>query len=283
MAIISEFFKHNDFKGKVSRFVTGPGLRWHWITFGPLANEISSIRCQVTSGRKVNLYAFNRPDFDGEFASLNVPSGWTCWWPGLGSMNDKVESAFILRREGREIVQSMRDLLLDDFIARFDEGSADKAAKRRGEPTIRALIRTPYDPDVQMVALRQPLTIELDCWSDYDAWVQFDMKFWTVNGKIKGECAWVTTWVEGGVFSQRVFDELHPEMLDAGRKLSKALKRKFRAANDELEKFGIRLRDVYIIPGEQPSFPPRGDFGRFGDNREDCCLVLVKDRNDAVD
>lgn len=278
MTVATEFFEHINFGGNVSRFVTPTDWRWQWVKFGSaLANKISSLRSNVVEGRPANVYAFTNNDFTGNFASLDVNSGWTSWWSAVGSLNDDIESALIIRRDSREIVTQLKNLLIPDFRTEFDAEAAGTQARRNGDPFVYAVYVAPHDPNSMMVRIHQNITVVLDCWPDYDAWVQFDLKFTLSGNPLDAFCAWVTTWVESGVHSGTIFDRLHPRMVQAAGVLTQKLRQKTAIINAQVNAAGIRFWDIYILPGQQPAFPPPdANFGRFGNSAEDCCLVLVR-------
>lgn len=278
MTVVTEFFEHINFGGRVNRITTPTDWRWQWVTFGGNWNDIvSSIRTNVVSGRPANVYAFQHIDFAGRFASLNVPSGWTCQFGALGNFNDQVSSALIIRRDPREIVLQLRSLIIPDFIADFDRTAAGTAVSRKGDPSIQAIYNPAHDRGAMLVRIHQNMNVALECWSDYDAAVSFDLAITLGGQPIDGFCKWVSTWVESGPFSSQVFDRLHPRMMQAGRDFTSKLRQKLGPINETIRRQGIQLYDVYILPGNQPAFPPpNGNIGRYGDAGENCCVVFAR-------
>jgi hypothetical protein len=278
MTVISQFYQHANFAGHAETFTTFTGSRWHWIKFGSaLRNRVSSLRSNVVSRRAANVYGFTNNNFTGAFASLNVPTGWTCWWSYVGgALNDDIESALILRRDAKEMVQALKALIVPDFKTQFDAQAAGTQARRNGDPVVYGVFFPSYDPGSMLVRIEQNLTIELDCWWDYDARVRFDIQFRLIGNQLDAYCKWFWVWVEGGVFSGRIFDELEPRMRDACAVLTTKLREKLALINLGAALAGYRFGSVYILPGSPPSFPPGGPFGRIGNSREDCCLVLTR-------
>lgn len=278
MTVVTEFFQHQNFTGSSQTFTTGTNSRWHWIRFGsPLKNEITSFRSNVVSGRAANVYAFENNDFTGDFASLNVPAGWTCWWSNVGSkINDDIESALILRRNSLEIVQPLADLVLPEFKTEFDAQAAGTQVKRNGDPSIYGVFFPSFDPNAMLVRIEQKLTVELDCWWDYDARVRFDLQFRLQDGLLDGFCKWYWVWVEGGVFSGQIYDELQPKMLDACGVLTTKLREKLALLNFWAILAGYKFGSVYVLPGNEPNMTPGAEFGRIGKSSENCCLVVTR-------
>lgn len=133
-----------------------------------------------------------------------------------------------------------------------------------------------YDPNAMLVRIEQKLVIELDCWWDYDARVQFDLQFLLNGNMIDGFCKWYWVWVEGGVFSQQIFDKLAPKMHAACGTLTAKLKEKLALLNFGAALAGYKFGSIYVLPGAQPTFPPSGPFGRVGNSHEDCCVVVTR-------
>jgi hypothetical protein len=279
MTVVTEFFKHSNFNGASETFVTHTNWRWHWVKFGgTLKNEISSLRSNVTSGRAANVYGFTNNNFTGKFASLNVPSGHTAWYSSLSNqLNDDIESALIIRRNAREVIQPLRDMIVPDFEVQFDAATAGQQVRRNGSPTVSALIFPSHDPNTMLVRIQQRMIVELDCWWDYDATVSFDVEFRLTNATtIDGFCKWVTTWVEGGAFSSAIRNEMHPRMLQAAGTLTQRLRQSLALVNFGAALLGYRFGALYVLPGSQPTFPPAGPYGRTGTSTEDCCIVVTR-------
>lgn len=278
MTAVNEFFEHINFGGRRESFTTPTEWRWQWIKFGSGFNDIvSSLRTNVVTGLPVNVYAFKHIDFTDNFVSLNIQSGASSWWSAIGAMNDQISSALIFRRSSREFVQPLKDLLLPDFRAQFDAQTAGTQVRRQGEPIIYAVYVSAHDPNSMLVRVQQSMLVELECWSDYDARVMFDLKFTLGGSPLDAFCAWVTTWVESGPFSGQVFDRLHPRMVAAGGAFTQRLRQRIAPINDQLRAAGIQISELYVLPGSPPAFPPpNSNFGRFGSSFEDCCLVLVR-------
>lgn len=278
MTVVTEFFEHKDFAGTSQTFTTFTGSRWHWIRFGgALANKVSSFRSNVVSGRPANVYAFKNNDFTGDFASLNVPTGWTCWYSYVGSqMNDDIESALILRRDPKEVVQALKDLIAPDFKTEFDNQAAG-SAHRSGDPKIYGVFFPSFDPNAMLVRIEQDLVVELDCWWDYNAQVRFDLQFTLTGDKLlDGFCKFLWVWVEGGIFSQDVYNGLVPKMSQACDTLTQKLRDKLALLNFGAAIKGFKFGSVYVLPGKEPSFPPGGPVARIGNSHEDCCLVVTR-------
>lgn len=273
MAIFSEFFKHSNFGGYSESFTLDNNWRYWWIKFGSkLRNEISSMRANAYSGYNGNVYGFTSGNFLGDYASLNMSEGWTCWWSNVGSeLNDDIESALLINRNKSEFALEMKDQISDTFTTKLDQKLAGTQAKRKGDPKVYSVFWPNYDPSKKFIRIEQNLNIELDWWPDYDARIRYDIYLYlNSQGQIKGYVAWAHTWVEGGIFSGDIFDELHPKIVDGASDLNEEIQ-------NMLDSFSfLTFRRLYLLPDSEPPMPPpSSDFGRIGNAKNNSTLVLV--------
>jgi hypothetical protein len=273
MAVSASFFKHSNFNGYSESFNLSNNWRYWWIKFGSgLRNEITSMRATAYSGFDGNVYGFTRNDFLGQFASLNMGEGWTCWWSNVGGeLNDDIESALLINRNKSEFALELKGQISGTFKTELDKALADSQAKRNGEPRVYSVFWPSYDPSKKFVRVEQNLTIELDWWPDYDARIRYDVYLYLNSaGKVQGYVAWAHTWVEGGIFSGDILDELHPKVVAGASDLNGAIQ-------DQLAVFSFfTFSSLYLLPGPQPPMPPpSSNFGRIGNALDDATLVLV--------
>lgn len=273
MSVFAEFFKHSNFNGYSESFTLNNNWRYWWIKFGSkLRNEITSFRANAYAGYNGNVYGFTSNDFLGDFASLNMSEGWTCWWSNVGSkLNDDIESALLINRSKSELVLELKDQISGPFKTKLDAKLAGTQAKRKGEPRVYSVFWPSFDPSRKFVRIEQDLTVELDWWPDYDARIRYDVYLYlSSGGKVKGYVAWAHTWVEGGIFSGDIKDELHPKVVDGASELTKELQSRL-----DLLSFFTFSR-LYLLPGSQPPMPPpSSNFGRIGNAKDNSTLALV--------
>lgn len=273
MAVFAEFFKHADFGGYSESFTLNNDFRYWRIKFGSqLRNEITSMRAKAYSGRNGHVYGFTNNDYLGEFASLNMAEGWTCWWSNVGgSLNDDIESALLINRNKSEFTLELKDQISEPFKSKLDAKLAGTQAKRKGDPRVYSLFWPSFDPTRKFVRVEQDLTVELDWWPDYDARIQYDIYLYlNSNGKLQGYVAWAHTWVEGGIFSNRIKNELHPKVVAGAADLTAEIQAKLSLFSS------FTFRQVYLLPGSIPPMPPpSANFGRIGNSADDATLVLV--------
>jgi hypothetical protein len=269
MAIFAEFYKHIDFGTPVETFTLDNNWRYYWISFGStLGDEISSLRANAYSGTNGNVYGFTERNYLGNYASLNMADGATSWWSFVGSaLNDDIESALLVNRYRRgEIVISLREQIADEFATRLDERLSGTQVSRKGEPRIFNLFWPGHDPGKIFLSIEQDLEVALDWWPDYDAQVRYDIEIYlTPQRKIDGYVSWVYVWVEGGVFSGDIYDELQPQLVNGASTLTESIRSK-------LAQFSLfTFADLYFLPGP----PPSAEFGDIRNAKDGATLVLV--------
>jgi len=277
MTVFGEFYEHNNFAGDSYTAELTNNWRYWWVKFGSdLKNEVSSMRAKAYGGRSGNAYGFTRNDFLGDMATLNMGEGWTCWWSSLGgNMNDDVESGLLVNRSTDEIELNMNDLLRDAFRDAFDEATAGTQVSRRGNPRIYSVFWPSWDGSRKFVRIEQKMNVELDWWPDYDAKVQYDVYFYVSGGELRAYVARTRTWVEGGIFTGSILDELHPQMVDGADSLDEQLESGLSLLNI-LGAIGGGFNGVYLLPGNPPAMtPPVSNSGRQGSAYENSTVVIT--------
>ena len=268
MAVHAEFYKHQNLTGNLEAFNLNNNYRYFWIKFGStLSNEITSMRGYANGGFKGNIFTMSNNDFSGKQISLNMNEGWTSWWNNVGSaFNDDIESALIVNRNYNETVIELRDLILPDFLSAFDEKTKGTPVSRKGDASVFTTYWPGFAPDKIFVSIEQNLNVEIDWWPDYDAQVRYDIYLYlNSKGNIWGYSYYPAVWVEGGIFSSKIFNELYPKLKDGAHALTEKIQAKLSLFNYKT------FRGLYLLPGKQPS----GGFGDFGNTRDNSTLVLV--------
>lgn len=292
MSVTSVFWEHINFEGASSTSDSGP-YRYFWNKYGSNKNDTFSAMRAWTAGHRGNVYAFEHINFDGDFAALNVGGRFSsAWWAYLGDdFNDKVSSSLIIARapKSAETEVPLRAGVTSKFATIFDNKTQGKPVSRSGDPRMYATYFPSYDPDKAFATIDQSLTvqvriplkftiwnpfgddIEIDLgqlrWSDYKAQVRYDILFFvSQDGKLHGRAWWSHVWVESGPFSQKVYDELAPQLHDAKGDLTSAIE-------DALVPFArSKFSDAYLLPGSPPDMEQAGFKGRYDD---DVTLVVV--------
>jgi hypothetical protein len=301
MPVSSALFEHANFGGVAVTTTSGP-FRYAWTRYGTPLNDLFSSMRAVAAGHRGNVYAFEHIDFNGRFAALNVGGRFSsAWWSYFGDdFNDQVSSSLIVARapaeKEREI--SLGWQIVERFAGIFDDKTAGKPVSRVGEPRLYCTMFPSYDRERVLLTIDQELkvqvripikvavpvwtpwggfdTVDLDSgeqlrWSDYRANVRYDVAFWVDgDGSPRAAVRWFWVWVEGGPFSQTVYDELEPQMRDAAKDVTDALQ-------GGLSLFRVfergRFSDAYLLPGPAPDMNAAGFKARYDD---DVTLVLVR-------
>lgn len=273
MAVFAEFFKHSEFEGASAAHTLSNSWRYRWVKFGgTLSDEISSFRGRAYSGFHGHVYGFTERNFLGDYAALNMGEGWTCWWSYVGDvLNDDIESALLINRSQDEITLDLKDQIAETFADEFDEASSGTEVSRKGDPRVYSLFWPSHDSSKKFVRIEQDLRVAVDWWPDYDARVQYDIYLYLDGeGHVNGYVAWTHTWVEGGIFRDRILDELHPKMVEGAGQLTDEIQ------NRLADLSFLSFSHLYLLPGRVPDLPPpSSEFGHTGNAKENATLVLV--------
>jgi hypothetical protein len=270
MAVFSQFYKHSNFGAPVESFDLQNGWRYQWIQFGStLGDEISSLRATAHGGSPGNVYGFTERSYLGNYAGLNMNSGSTSWWSYVGSgLNDDIEAAIVVNRNASgELVINLRDQIQQEFINQFDAAVSGTQASRKDNPRIFTLFWPAHDPGRIFLSIEQDINVAIDWWPDYDAQVRYDVVVYLTSQRtVDAYVAWVYVWVEGGVFSSRVYNALQPKLVAGATTLTNALRARLALLS------GFRFWDLYMLPGP----PPSSSFGDIRNAKEGSTLVLVR-------
>lgn len=297
MSVTTTLWEHKDFGGFSATADTGTS-RYRWVKYGSAQNdEFSSMRAWA-HGNRGNAYAFEHTDFRGRYMSVNVGGAFSSsWWSYFGgAFNDVVSSLLVIAREpaDRESEVALGAVVRGQFASMFDAKTAGKPVSRDGEPRLYGTFFPSWDPNGIFVTIDQDLTvqvriplkkkikiwnpfgddlvIEVDLgevrWVDYRARVTYDVAFYVdAGGTLHGYARRSWVWVEGGIVSQQVLDELAPQLHAAKPDLTAAVEGALQAFRR------LRFRDVYLLPGGRPDMARAGEQGRYDD---DVTLVAVK-------
>lgn len=295
MSVLATFWQHANFGG-FSSTSDSSNFRYYWNKYGSGQNdEFSSLRAW-SNGHRGNVYAFEHINFDGRFASVNVGGKYSsAWWSYFGGdFNDVVSSSLIVARapKASETEVALKNNVSGQFATIFDQKTQGKPVSRVGDPRMYATFFPPYEADKVFATIDQELRvqvriplktrikiwnpfgadyyIEIDLgrfrWSDYRAWVRYDILFFVVGGRLRGAAWWSHVNVESGIFSQKVYDDLAPPLHAAKADLTSSIEAALRLFANS------RFSDVYLLPGSPPDMESAGQKGRYDD---DVTLVVV--------
>ncbi len=267
MSVHAEFYKDKNFGGAVDTFDSNS--RYFWIKFGSsFKNEISSFRARAYGGFNGNVYGMTDGNFLGKYISLNIAENTTSWWSYVGgALNDDIESVLLINRNKNELVLELKSYIIPDFISGMDDKLRGTQVSRRGDPRIFTTFWPGYDPSKIFVSIEQDLHVAIDWWPDYDAQVRYDIYLYLDNkGHVNGYVAWVYVWVEGGVFSGKIYNDLQPKLFAGASTITEKIQAKLSLFSS------VNFNGLYLLPGPQPS----SSFGDTGDTKSNSTLVLIR-------
>lgn len=276
-------YEHIDKGGLQRLFGVANSARYHRIDkalLGQLSFDaiLSSIQVNSSSTATANAILFSNTiagiidvgNFGGEFRQVvtgknAAPNSVNLTTSGF---NDRTRSLLLVNTgRGLEFRVSFRDQFLDTWNSTLD-AQLGSDASRKGDPlmTWAAFPQgiSYLSSDQIYLQITQSLNINIDWWPDYDASVTYHL-FLFLDGakKLQGKCQRWTAWVEGGVKSGGIMDQLWPKV-EAG----------VATINDQLEEnFGSlpAFKDFYYLPGRQ--LPPLAGVAS-GTTWDDVTLVF---------
>jgi hypothetical protein len=225
------------------------------ICFGPAPFDYHGTFVQLTSVGKTSEFKFNFP---------------------LAGFDNKTTSALVVRRaRGSEVALSFRDVFLDPWRQQINESikNVDRATVTVKEDPVLTWEMFPQlisglDPALRYLKIYQLLNVDIDCWAyDYEA----SITFWIFlsrdsGGKAQGFVARAGVWVEDGIHHDAVKSRLEESVLTGIGTLNIELAKK-------LDPFsGIKLTDIYYLPGRQNAAPSAGVM--TGSTADDVTIVL---------
>lgn len=112
--------------------------------------------------------------------------------------------------------------------------------------------------------ISQKLNINIPWWPDYDARISYHIYLYLDgSNKLKGYCQRWSAWVEGGVKSDDIMDQLWPSVVSGASTINTKLTDAFKSLP--------AFKDFYYLPGRQVT-PVSGVFS--GNTYEDVTLVF---------
>ncbi|HSK81082.1 MAG TPA: hypothetical protein VLQ45_31805 [Thermoanaerobaculia bacterium] len=177
---------------------------------------------------------------------------------------------FVAANKDTEIRLSFRDLFLNQWRTLLDGQLAGSEAQRDGDPTLTwemfPVGISHLDSSLRYLKIHQPLDIVLDWWPDYNASITYHIfLFIDGAGRLRGNVARWAYWVEGGIKSGGIADELEPKVIAGMDTLNEEL------AN-QLDALSFTFTDLYYLPGRQTSRAPTGAL--TGTTFDDVTIVL---------
>jgi len=262
MSIVATLWENANFDGFALTSNTGWG-RYYWYKYGAHNDFFSSMRAWANDGSRGNAYAFDNIDFTGRFAALNVGGRYSsAWWSYFGDdFNDVVSSSLVVRREpqNKEIEVALRSLVTAQFTSLFDQKAAGTPISRTADPKVYMNYHPSFAPNNYFATIHQDLNVSIPYWPDYSASVEYHVQFNISNGSVQGWVAWVSVWVESGLISGTVFNNIQPPLFNAYSDITAAI-------SSAMALFSDSNADVYLLPGARPDMNQAGFKGNYDDD-----------------
>ena len=187
-----------------------------------------------------------------------------------GFDNTATSMLLIAANRDFEFRLSFRDLFLEDWRTILDAQLSGSEASRNGDPTITWEMfpeNVSYlDSSRTYIKIHQRLRIELSWWPDYDASLTYHLYLYLDGAnRIRGHVARWAYWVEGGIKSGGIADELEPKVISGMGTLNDEL-------GSRLDGLTTAFADMYYLPGTQRLLAGTGVIP--GSTFSDVTLVL---------
>ncbi len=288
LAFLSSVYKGNNQSGSSRLYGVPQSSRYNKATSSSLSSvgfssNISSARVNASTAADGHLILFappfpifSFPDYDGFFVQItnrkNSGSDYDVDHLSAHGINNRTTNILLAaaNKGGFEIRMSFRDLFLQKWKDEIDPllgGDADRV----GNPT---LTWTMFPSGVSHLSstrrylkIYQKLNINVPWWPDYDASITYHLYLYLDgSGHLRGHVARWAYWVEGGLKSGQIADQLEPKVITGMGALNNQL-------DTELGSFSaFTFQDLYYLPGRQTSRKPTGVFS--GWTTDDVTLVL---------
>ncbi len=272
-SIWARVYRHANYHGNSALLNHGPGWVYRLFYSSYLRNvhlhdRISSLYVDASSGEvagQVILFQHNR--FAGRYAIFPTTPGDPTkrnWISYVGNfINDRTSSILIVRRFNNELIIPFVSSYpgdLKDEIKEFVRSI--QRVSTRGDPIITWDMWPGFDSR-RFIYIRIPIRVDVPNWFDYDA----EIRYWIypyVNsaGTLRAYIAWYGAWVEGGILTRIILDQLMDNIPSS-----------FGAVNNKLNQALAILnihkpfRRQYFLPGTARS---------YGYTNDDITLVLVR-------
>lgn len=273
---LTTLFSGPDQTGSSRLFGLGTGddynhLSHDFLAVSGLLDSVSSgtMSCQTAD---LNLILFSEPDLTGSFFQLSKAAGGpaTFWHSG------PAQSALLVpsNRQGTsEHRLSFHTVFLGDWDSFLDQALQGTEVTRDVDPLLTWRM---FPTDDQWLSsgqvylrIHQPLHVHMPWyWPDYQASVDYHIVLYVSDGHLRAWVADYEWWVEGGLKSGKIGDKLGPQAAAGMTELQTHLNDKLAA----LDALGT-VRDVYYLPGWQPSPIQNAGFG--GNTADNTTIVVV--------
>lgn len=212
--------------------------------------------------------------FDGEFMQFTNASDVTFNQDlagDLGPFNNAATSMLVVQTQlSDEFRISFQTTVVPEWNDFLDE-TLPSNIERIGNPTVRWVAfpegQSYLNPDRVYVRIKQKILVVLENWYDYEASFTYWIRFRASNGNAVASVSKWAYWVESGIFSGSIADELEPRVKSGAADLATRL-------NDALDALN-GVTSVYLLPGNQTAQVGQGFHNiHWSNSRADATVVV---------
>jgi len=249
-----------------------------------LLNDISSARVYNSSVVDATMILFKPPfilpiypDFQGNFLQItnkeNSGSAFDVDQLSIHGFNNNTHSILLVgpNKTGTDIRLSFRSIFLNKWKTTLDGTLSGSRASRNGNPILTwemwPLGINHLNSNNMYLKIYQKLNIDIPFWPDYDASITYHI-FLYLNSeeKLRGHVSRWAYWIEGGIKSGSIEDQLRPKVIEGMNTLNDKL-------TEELSSFSsFSFKDLYYLPGNQTNNLNTGIIQ--GSTTDDVTIVL---------
>ena len=278
MSISARLYQHANFVGR-SAYANLPletpvntysQIPKSWLDVFNLHDQISSVRLSATESESGGrLILFQHGGYRGRFVSFWANAANPVSQASLSTFdfNDRTSSALLVRQFKRELPPIAIGSLGSPSLRERAGELADSHPKLglRGEPVFTWDLWPSFSPGSKYVYIRIPVEVKINNWFNYDA----ELRFWIYmyinsSGRLAGYVAWYGAWVEGGILTDSILDELMSGLPDQVGDIDEMIASAVESVNI------LTFVRLYYLPG-------RATGGLEGHVDDDVSLVLVKE------
>ena len=250
---------------------------WEFLGTG-VSGAVSSIRVLTGPGAPALILFHDASpftSFDGEFMQFTNASQvmFNLDLAGdLAAFNNQATSMLVAQTQlDTEFRFSFTEQVVPAWKTFLDD-TLPSDVERVGDPTVRWVAFPENDqflnPDRIYVRIKQKLNVVLENWSDYEARITYWVRFRADGGKVVASVAKWAYWVEGGIFSGSIADELEPKVKKGATDLKNQL-------NAALGAIPSGVAAVYMLPGNQVAQIDEGFLDvHWSSSRGDATVVV---------
>jgi hypothetical protein len=265
LSFIATGYQHINKGGLQRLFGVGNSARYNHIEESLLSSLsfdaiLSSIEVNSSSTATANVFHFSNDilgifsvgNFAGDYRQVVAQKGGAANFVNMTDVgfNDRTRSMLLVNTSRRpEFRVSFRDKFMDTWNSTLDAQMGSQAS-RKGDPLMTWAAFPEgisyLSSDQIYLQITQSLNINIDWWPDYDASITYHLYLYLDGAsKLQGYCQRWSAWVEGGIKSGGIMDQLWPKVVAGVATLNTALKDNFAGLP--------AFHDFYYLPGRQLS------------------------------